>query len=159
MVKGCQLADFDNNWEKFIEVCYHAYLDFWASNPSFLGRSLERNRKLIDGKEKDFWGIVHGHSSEKAIQIEQYEKLSLLRYIIHEEAVQEERDVRYFRRLHNRKVRIEVFSIRYRCLVVLQEIGSHKKVQFITAHPLSRMQLENKMKQYKEYKKNKEDPL
>ena len=53
MVKGCKLADFENNWEKFIEACYRAYLDFWASNPSFLGRSLERNRKLIDGKEKE----------------------------------------------------------------------------------------------------------
>ena len=37
--------------------------------------SLERNRNLIDGKEKDFWGIVNGHSAEKELQIERSQLL------------------------------------------------------------------------------------
>ena len=158
MCREYELEDFNNDIQAFIEACYQAYIDFWNTSPTFRGMSLQRNKNIIEGKEQDFWGIVEGHKDDD-IDLKRYKKVPLLKYVINEDNISCAEDVLYFRRLYKRKIRIEVFSLYHRFLVVLQEIGQHNKAQLITAHPLSEKQLQKKLKQYKEYIEGGDEPI
>ena len=155
-----KIEDCGGNYGSFLDACYSCYTSFWNSNPTFEGKSLQRNRNnLRDGKEIDFWGIVDVHDSDAQYpSMERYEKVSLLKYLI--ENAENSRDVFFIKRLHQRKVRIEIFSRSELYSMVLQEIGSTcKKIQFITAHPISERQLQKKEKQLLEYTRGRKKPL
>jgi hypothetical protein len=159
MTQEIQLSDYSGNYEAFCEACYQAYLAFWLAAPTFEGKRIQHNAsKISRGKEDDFWGIVDGHDATKEHEIERYCKVPLLGYVLSSENVTAAGDVLFIKRLHKRKIRIEVFSQSKRYLVVLQEVGkSH--LQFITAHPLEEWQLKKKLKNYEEFKKSGFKPL
>jgi hypothetical protein len=159
MCRSIKLSDFNGDFQKFMEACYAAYLAFWQSSPTFCGKDILRNTVLVRGKETDFWSVVDGHDADKDVDVDRYGKTPILGRVVNKEHLRAATDVVYFRRLHQRKVRIEVFSKKHRFLVVLQQIGSHEKVQFITAHPLSKGQLQKKLERVKEYKRGGDEVL
>lgn len=159
MTQEIILSDYDGNYEAFLEACYQAYLNFWATSPTFQGKTLQRNiNKISNGKEDDFWGIVDGHDQDKDHGTERYGKVPFLGHVFAPENISSQ-DVVFVRRLHQRKIRIEVFSHSKSYLVVLQEIGGHERLQFVTAHPLGTKQLQKKLKSYEEYCRNGGEPL
>ncbi len=160
MTQEIQLSDYGGNYEAFCDACYQAYLAFWAGKPTFEGKKIQRNaNKVSRGKEDDFWGIVDGHDASKDHEIERYCKVPLLGHVLSPENVKAASDVLFIRRLHKRKIRIEVFSRSKSYLVVLQELGKLDRVQFITAYPLGEGQLRKKLKNYEEFKRNGFEPL
>ncbi len=153
------LQDFGGDIQAFIEACYQAYLDFWNSSPTFQTKHVQRGKKIVEGKETTFWGIVEGHD-DKEIDILRYKKVPLLGHVINETNITAKTDVLFFKRLHNRKIRIEAFSQQNQFLVVLEEKGQQSnKIQFITAHPLSDRQLQKKLRKYNEFVRGGEKPL
>lgn len=159
MTKEIQLSDHGGDYDAFCEACYQAYLAFWAGNPTFDGKTIQRNAaNLTRGKENDFWGIVDGHDPNKQHSTDRYSKVPLLGYVISPENVASG-DVLSFKRLDKRKIKIEIFS-QSRCyLIVLQEVGRTGRLQFITAHPLSAQQVKKKRKQYEEFVRGGGEPL
>lgn len=158
MCEEYDLSDFNGDVEAFMDACYQAYLTFWDSNPHFQEKRIQRNKNEISGKEKDFWGIVEGHSDGE-IDLLRYKKVPILSYLLNPENINANEDVLFFKRIHNRKIRIEIFSISKQYLIVLQEIGNHPRAQFITAFPLGNKQLLKKKKQHQEYIDNEEKPI
>ena len=152
------LADYGGDIQAFMDACYQAYKDFWQSSPTFQRKKLQRNKGEVNGKEKDFWGIVEGHNDDE-ISIERYKKVPLLNHVVDEDNILAQEDVLFFKRLHKRKVRVEVFSRSFKYMVVLQEVGNHDRIQFITAHPMTEKTLKKKSKKYEEFRGNGGNPL
>ena len=155
-MKEINLTDYNGNFDAFLEACYQAYLAFWACEPAFEGKKLQRNKNNLEkGKEVDFWGMVEGHDSEKETNLDRYGKVPLLNHLLDEDAD----DVVFYKRHHKGKIRIELFSQSKGYLMVLQEVGKTERLQFITAHPLGQNQIKKKMKNYEEYLRNENKPL
>jgi len=56
---------YDGNWEEFIECVYQVFKqDFMQTQPSYQGRIVTCDTKIIDGKEAGFWHIVQRHDSQ-----------------------------------------------------------------------------------------------
>lgn len=160
MLQEIHLADYNGDFSAFCEACYEAYLSFWKNEPCFEGKLLQRNKnKISNGKEDDFWGIVDGHGPNQSQSTERYGKVVFLSYLFDSQNSGMGQDVLFLKRIHKRKVRIEVFSKNKQYLVVLQEIGEQDRVQFITAHPLTAQQLRKKVKHYEDYCNNGKMPV
>ena len=68
-IKLLKISDFNNDFEEFVEACYCCYCSIWQSEVKFNNKPIVRNSVLEDGKEKDFWGVVEGHTNHKILMI------------------------------------------------------------------------------------------
>lgn len=152
-----EYSNYNGDFEAFCDACYAAYTNVWRENPKFQCKPVSRNRQLIDDKEQDFWGCVEGHGNKEP-EMHRYGCVGLIGYVLNPHNLSNE-DVKFFRRLHNRKIRVEIFSEKKKYLVVLQEIGNIKRYHLITAHPLTSYQLGRKQKQYSEYVLQNGEPI
>lgn len=145
MTEEIKLSDYGGNFDAFLEACYESYLSFWENEPAFDGRKLQRNKNNLDrGKEVDFWGMVEGHNPSRETDLGRYGKVPFLDCLLDESAT----DIRFYKKHHKGKIRVEIFSESKSYLMVLQEIGSTNRAQFITAYPLRQNQLKKKLKSY-----------
>jgi hypothetical protein len=157
MVQEILLENYQGDYSFYQKACYQIYLDFWATQPKFQGKIIQRHISIgIIGQEKVFRGIVKGHDmSKKRTSCQRYQKLPLLSYLVN----RCNSDICHFKRMHKGKIRIEIFSQQYCYLMVLEEIKQTNKLQFITAHPLDTGQLSQKLNRVREYEKSNFIPL
>ena len=138
------LNDHNGDVNAFHAACYAEYLSFWECDPAFQGKRLVRHGGIAEhGWEKTFWSIVEGHDDQRYFDfLERYEKVPCLRYLI-DGVASGNADVHWFRKRKDGKIRTEIFSEVHRYLIVLQEKTAG--YAFITAHPISSRQLEQKL--------------
>jgi len=60
--KELQYADYNGDWDKFLEVVYRIFEhDFKSSCPTYKGFPLVYDSKLESGKEVAFWHLIQRH--------------------------------------------------------------------------------------------------
>lgn len=135
-IKLLKISDFNNDFEEFVEACYCCYFSIWQSEVKFNNKPIVRNSVLEDGKEKDFWGVVEGHTNHKIFNdLSRYETVPYLKYILEEVSKtnnDNNSDVIWF---YSERDKVNILSKNSKYLVVLKE--SKTKIYFVTAFPVN----------------------
>lgn len=154
-VESLKISDFSNNFSVFVEECYLCYLSIWQNELKFNDKPIVRCRNLEDNKEKDFWGVVEGHSNDKVFDdLSRYESVPYLRYVLQEVSKtknDDNSDIIWFRF----SGKVNILSKKFSYFVVMKE--ANKIVQFVTSYPISevkRNKIIKKWEFYLEYQKS-----
>ena len=148
-IKLLKISDFNNDFADFIEACYCCYFSIWQSEVKFNNKPIVRNSALEDNKEKDFWGVVEGHTNHKIFNdLSRYETVPYLKYILEEVSKtnnDSKSDVIWFRF----DGKVNILSKKFGYFVVAKE--TNKIVQFVTSYPINEVKKNKIIKNWEFY--------
>ncbi len=146
-----KIADFNNDFNKFVDACYSCYLSIWKSQVMFNDKIIIRNSFLERNKEKDFWGIVEGHNDDKVFDnLARYETMPFLKHILENLSKtknDENSDIFWF---YSERRKVNIVSKKLKYFIVLKESGG-SKFYFVTSYPISDNKVIKIGKKWKEY--------